>query len=187
MSLDVRTRCLARVALLAALAACPPAEARAQGYAIAWSSLDAGGAVASAGGGFSLGGTLAQPDAGTLAGGGFTLQGGFWAAAAAPTTDVPAAGGAFATDRLSMPRPNPFGRTTEVAFTLAEDGPVRLDVYDLAGQRVRTLLDGRQGAGTYRVNWDGADGDGRRLAAGVYFFQFQGHTRRTTQRVVLLR
>jgi len=186
MSLDARTRWLAGFVLLASVALCSPPPARAQGYSIAWSSLDAGGAMFSTGGGYSLGGTVGQPDAGVLAGGTFTLQGGFWVSPAAATTSVPDPGSDVPVDRLSMPRPNPFGRSTEVAFTLAHEGPVRLDVYDLAGQRVRMLIDGRQAAGTYRVNWNGTDGDGRTLAAGVYFFQFQSGPRRTTQRVVLL-
>lgn len=55
--------------------------ARAQsggGYDLAWSTLDGGGYTWSEGGGYSLGGTVGQPDAGVLSGGGYTLAGGFW-------------------------------------------------------------------------------------------------------------
>jgi hypothetical protein len=48
------------------------------GYDLAWNTVDGGGGSASTGGGFSLGGSVGQPDAGVLAGGGYTLSGGFW-------------------------------------------------------------------------------------------------------------
>ena len=60
--------------------------ARAQsggGYDLTWSTVDGGGATWSEGGGYSLGGTIGQPDAGVLSGGGYTLAGGFWGGGAA--------------------------------------------------------------------------------------------------------
>ena len=48
------------------------------GYDLTWSTVDGGGATFSEGGGYSLGGTVGQPDAGVLSGGNYTLAGGFW-------------------------------------------------------------------------------------------------------------
>ena len=48
------------------------------GYDLSWNTVDGGGAMFSTGGSYSLGGTIGQPDAGTLRGGGYTLVGGFW-------------------------------------------------------------------------------------------------------------
>lgn len=70
----------ARLLLLAALLSLP-VWALAQsggGYDLTWNTIDGGGATFSTGGGYSLGGTIGQPDAGTLSGGGYTLGGGFW-------------------------------------------------------------------------------------------------------------
>ena len=53
------------------------------GYDLTWSTIDGGGATWSEGGGYALGGTVGQPDAGVLSGGGYTLAGGFWAGGAA--------------------------------------------------------------------------------------------------------
>ena len=53
------------------------------GYDLTWSTIDGGGATWSEGGGYSLGGTIGQPDAGVLSGGGYTLAGGFWGGAVA--------------------------------------------------------------------------------------------------------
>jgi len=61
--------------------------ARAQsggGYDLTWNTIDDGGYTWSEGGGYALGGTVGQPDAGVLSGGGYTLAGGFWGGAAAP-------------------------------------------------------------------------------------------------------
>ncbi len=48
------------------------------GYDLTWNTVDGGGYTWSEGGGYALGGTIGQPDAGTLSGGGYTLTGGFW-------------------------------------------------------------------------------------------------------------
>jgi hypothetical protein len=53
------------------------------GYELTWSTVDGGGATFSTGNGYSLGGTIGQPDAGTMTGGEYTLAGGFWSGAAA--------------------------------------------------------------------------------------------------------
>ena len=71
--------------LLALIALLLASVARAQsggGYDLTWNTVDGGGATWSAGGGYALGGTVGQPDAGVLSGGGYTLAGGFWGGAA---------------------------------------------------------------------------------------------------------
>ncbi|MCS7283264.1 MAG: hypothetical protein RMK65_06150 [Anaerolineae bacterium] len=70
---------------IVALLALPAPVALAQtggGYDLSWWTVDGGGYTWSEGGGYSLGGTIGQPDAGVLQGGGYTLVGGFWSAAA---------------------------------------------------------------------------------------------------------
>ncbi|MDB6110871.1 MAG: hypothetical protein JWR69_2621 [Pedosphaera sp.] len=68
----------ARPWLLAAIfAACVPGLAHAQSYNMDWFTVDGGGGT-SIGGAFSISGTIGQPDAGVLSGGGFTVEGGFW-------------------------------------------------------------------------------------------------------------
>ena len=54
------------------------------GYDLTWSTIDGGGAMFSTGGGYSLGGTIGQPDMGALSGGGYALNGGFWSGVDAP-------------------------------------------------------------------------------------------------------
>ncbi|RME24922.1 MAG: T9SS C-terminal target domain-containing protein, partial [Candidatus Zixiibacteriota bacterium] len=73
--------------------------------------------------------------------------------------------------RLAQNYPNPFNPTTVIAFTLPKGGTVRLDVFNLLGQRVRTLLDRYLPAGEHRVTFDARSDSGRPLGSGVYFYR----------------
>ncbi len=82
-----RGLCLALIALVVCVVVVSrsayPANAQTGGtYDLTWNSIDGGGAMLSAGGSYSLGGTIGQADAGTLSGGSYTLAGGFWGGAA---------------------------------------------------------------------------------------------------------
>jgi hypothetical protein len=76
------SRFLLLAALLSLLASVTLAQSGG-GYDLTWNTVDGGGATWSEGGGYALGGTIGQPDAGTLTGGGYTLAGGFWGGGAA--------------------------------------------------------------------------------------------------------
>ena len=65
--------------------------------------------------------------------------------------------------------PMPFRNQITLAYGLPRAGQSRLDVFDVRGRRVRSLLDGPQTAGVHRATWDGRDGEGRPMAAGIYF------------------
>lgn len=67
--------------------------------------------------------------------------------------------------------PNPFHRTIEIRYAVPTETPITLSVYDIVGNRVRTLVNGGKEAGYYRVVWDGRDERGEELASGVYFYR----------------
>ncbi len=83
--------------------------------------------------------------------------------------------------------PNPFNPTTRLGFTLPRAGHARLDVLDVAGRRVATLVDERLGAGTHAARWDGRDDRGARSASGVYFAVLRFGNGAVTRRMVLLK
>ncbi len=66
--------------------------------------------------------------------------------------------------------PNPFNPTTQIFFTLEQDAHVTVDVYNVQGRRVRTLLNRHERAGTMVALWNGLDEDGRQAASGLYFY-----------------
>ena len=72
---------------------------------------------------------------------------------------------------LDQNYPNPFNPLTQIGFSLAQAGQVSLEIYDLRGNRVRTILARHFAAGRYNVIWDGTDRNGQRVANGVYFYR----------------
>jgi C1A family cysteine protease len=89
--------------------------------------------------------------------------------------------------QLQAPWPNPFNPSTTLSFRVPRGGPVALHVFDLQGRRLRTLLDGPVSAGEHRVRWDGRDGAGHPLPAGVYVARLDDGWQWRTRRLVLLK
>ena len=85
-----------------------------------------------------------------------------------PTTDAENPG-APRRARLWPNYPNPFNPATTFRYELAEAEHVRLDVYDVAGRLVTTLVNAKQKPGSYALGWNGTDRDGRRVASGTYY------------------
>ncbi|MDE3260124.1 MAG: T9SS type A sorting domain-containing protein [Gemmatimonadota bacterium] len=69
---------------------------------------------------------------------------------------------------LAPNSPNPFNSATLITYHLSSPGPVKLVIYNVLGQPVRTLVDETRGAGTYHVRWDARDDGGALLSTGVY-------------------
>ncbi len=84
--------------------------------------------------------------------------------------------------------PNPFTGSTTLTYSIRQAGPARLDVYDVLGRHVRSLLDERMAApGTREASWDGRDAQGRPAAPGVYFVKFRAAGNEAAARVVRVR
>jgi len=82
--------------------------------------------------------------------------------------------------------PNPFNSSTQIPYRVSAPGPVRLVIYNVLGQPVRTLVDEIQAAGAYQVSWDGRDHRGARVANGVYLYRLQaGEIARVRKMLVL--
>lgn len=103
-------------------------------------------------------------------------------------TDVAATTTVPTTLSLQPNYPNPFNPTTTIRFTIPSGGGhARLDVFDLLGQRIRTLVHGHVAAGGHHVVWDGRDAFGRDVASGTYFARLSTPVGRRVQSMVLLR
>ena len=83
--------------------------------------------------------------------------------------------------------PNPFNPRTTIAWELPTDGPVLVEIFDLAGRRVRVLKDGPAPAGGGAVVWDGRDGTGRLSSAAAYFVTVRSEAGRARRTVTLLK
>ena len=83
--------------------------------------------------------------------------------------------------------PNPFNPETMVRFDLPEAAVVRLEVYDVLGQRVRTLVSGDLAPGSHQVVWDGRDEQGVPVGSGTYVCRMQAGSFVQVRRMVLLK
>ena len=100
-----------------------------------------------------------------------------------------AAGGAFVLPQevgLGPNYPNPFNPSTLIPYQLAATSPVRLEVFNILGQRVATLVDEAQSAGSYVARWDGTDAAGGAAASGVYFYRLTVAGAHQTGKMVLV-
>jgi len=83
--------------------------------------------------------------------------------------------------------PNPFRTSVRIDYTLPYAQDVNFTIYDVCGQKVKTLVDGYQEAGQFSVMWTGCDGKGRKLAAGIYFGRIEVGKNAVTNKLILIR
>ena len=83
--------------------------------------------------------------------------------------------------------PNPFNPSTTIGYQLPMAAQVRLEIYDLMGQRVKTLVQDVEPAGYHRMMWDSLDDAGRPVAAGVYFYRLQAGEFTQARKLLLLK
>ena len=87
---------------------------------------------------------------------------------------------------LLQNHPNPFNPSTLIPFEIEKRGHVRLDVYNILGQRLITLVDEERPAGFHRVQWDGTDRLGRGVSAGVYIYRLSTGNWHDARKLMLL-
>jgi uncharacterized repeat protein (TIGR01451 family) len=80
--------------------------------------------------------------------------------------------GVIPAEAWSQPLPNPFTGATTINFGLPKSGAVSIDVYDVAGRHVATVVDGEKGPGSHEAVWNGKNSHGTPVPAGVYFYRF---------------
>jgi len=90
--------------------------------------------------------------------------------------------GAPAAFSVAQNSPNPFNPTTSISFNIADAGNVSIDVFNVAGQRVDTLVDEYLSAGSHTVTWDAAG-----FSAGVYFYTVKSNGFSKTMKMTLLK
>lgn len=89
--------------------------------------------------------------------------------------------------KLGQNYPNPFNPTTSIAFDLAKGGIVKLSIFNLRGQLVKTLSNSHYSPGTYNLVWDGRDEHQRSVASGVYFYRLQTPDYSSTRKMLMLK
>ena len=88
---------------------------------------------------------------------------------------------------LEQNYPNPFNPSTTITFENKVAGNVEISVYNLRGQRVKSLANDNFTAGVHKVEWNGTDDNGREVASGVYFYQMKVGDMAVTKRMVMMK
>jgi flagellar hook assembly protein FlgD len=83
--------------------------------------------------------------------------------------------------------PNPFNPETTIQYNLSESADVTLQIYNVVGQVVRTLVAERQAAGRYRVQWSGSDDRGVPVSSGIYFYKVSAGKFQDVRKLMLLK
>jgi len=86
---------------------------------------------------------------------------------------------------LEQNYPNPFNPVTHFSFYLPRASQVLLQVYDMKGALVNTVLQGERGKGHYQVTWDGTNNSGIRVASGLYFYRLSSESFTATRKMIL--
>lgn len=88
---------------------------------------------------------------------------------------------------LSQNYPNPFNPGTQIEYTLQKRAQVNLEIYNLLGQKVKTLVDDYQSVGAHQILWDGKNEQDKSVASGIYFYKLEVNGVSQTKRMVLLK
>ena len=83
--------------------------------------------------------------------------------------------------------PNPFNPTTTISYSIPQDGNVELVIFNIKGQKVKTLVEGSQPAGSYNVTWNGKDENDRSVSSGLYFYKLNSSGKTAVKKMLLLK
>ena len=83
--------------------------------------------------------------------------------------------------------PNPFNPNTNISFSIPNNSHVKIDIYNIKGQRVKELLNEPKTAGEHKVVWTGVDEKGRKVSSGIYFYRVRTEDSSVTKKMMLLK
>jgi Cohesin domain/FlgD Ig-like domain/Dockerin type I domain len=90
--------------------------------------------------------------------------------------------------QLDQNYPNPFNPSTTISYQIPDDNTqVRLVIYNITGQMIKTLVDGNQNAGVFKVVWDGTNNSGAKVSSGVYFYRIAAGKFAQVKKLLLLK
>ena len=83
--------------------------------------------------------------------------------------------------------PNPFNPETTISYSVKETGPVTIDVYNVKGQLVKSLVKGIQEPGNHTIVWNGTDNNGRSVSSGVYYYKMNAGKYSSTRKMIMMK
>lgn len=88
---------------------------------------------------------------------------------------------------LEQNYPNPFNPSTDIRYSIAKAGTYSLEIYNVLGQRIATLVSKQHAVGTHQINWAGIDNNGAQVGSGIYFYRLSGEGVAQARKMILLK
>ena len=83
--------------------------------------------------------------------------------------------------------PNPFNPETTISFSISVASNLRVDIYNIKGQKIKTLINEPKQSGTHTITWDGSDENGKSAGSGIYFYQLTTNNFSQAKKMVLMK
>ena len=83
--------------------------------------------------------------------------------------------------------PNPFNPEVNISFSTASNNNVKINIYNIRGQKITTLYDGKLSAGQHTFHWNGKDSNGRSAASGIYLLRVESGNEHHTLKMILMK
>jgi hypothetical protein len=160
-------------------------------YDIPRQVLDGGGAMWLSTSSYKLSSSLAQSIAGVQEGTSYKVYTGFWNPWVVEASPVEWEEEDFSQRPeefdLRQNYPNPFNPTTVIRYALPKASGVKIEIYNVLGQKVRDLLNEEQEPGYKMIHWDGKDDNGNEVSSGVYFYRIEAGDFTKCKKMTLLK
>lgn len=88
---------------------------------------------------------------------------------------------------ISQNYPNPFNPSTTIGYSVKEAANVQLEVYNIKGQKVKTLVNDYRTPGEYNVTWDGRNETDQEVNSGVYFYRIKSEDYSSAKKMILMK
>jgi len=88
---------------------------------------------------------------------------------------------------LDQNYPNPFNPSTRIRFGLPRQAEIQVVIYNILGEPIRTIAQGKFSAGYHEINWDGRDNQGRTVSAGIYIYRLEGDDVHIAKKMILMK
>ena len=88
---------------------------------------------------------------------------------------------------LNANYPNPFNPETTITYSLQDASPVTIEIYNIKGQLVKTLVNESKSSGNHSVVWNGTDNSNRLVSSGVYYYKMQAGRFSSTRKMILMK
>jgi len=88
---------------------------------------------------------------------------------------------------LGQNYPNPFNPTTSIAYNMLEEGNISIEVFNIKGQKVKTLINEHMTIGDYTIVWEGTNDNNQKVSSGIYFYKMKSGNYSSTKKMILMK